>query len=527
MTRIPTLASSNMYNARMLSAQNNVYQTQMQLVTEQKSQNYVGIANDSNGLISVEIEKTQLQQYMSGNQFVQISLEATQNALQGVDDTIRDFKGIVSQFAQRDLENLDPVVDGKFIKELQQHAFDALKSTEFFLNQKVDDKYLFGGGKTSTIPTDLGYSSIEEFQAVYDGTYKTFPESRAANLSSFSVEGAAIGGLDITQVGDTRTIEPGNNNAFLYGTINQAADTTGDIRFLSNGAGQDQIYSDVEGAFSTISAGSTIVIDNGGANDGVHYVDKVSDDGRTITLKSTAGVVDAVIPDGSGLSMSQSYPVGTTIDLGDIDPSVNGKYTVEGVTVDVAGKVSLVVGAEDLGGGPWSYAASDIHKISADSYYQGDHLQISHKANEDRTIEVGINAEETAFEKAIRAMGILAQEGLVDPADPTEAGRRVQLALDLLNDASDGTRNGTSMAVEERGDIQSLQFSVTSKYDALEGIVASQKVQINYLDNRIGDIEHVNLTETAIKLQDSLTSLQIAYATLSKVNELSLINYIQ
>lgn len=525
MTRIPTYSSYNMYISRMLEAQSNVYTLQTQLATEQKSQSYVGIASDTYSLLSVEVEKNKLNTYINNNQTVQITLESTLSALEGMNETMRDFRDTIVQFTERDLENLDEIEDEQYIDDLQQRAFDAMKSMEFFLNQKVDGKYLFGGGQTNTSPVDFGYSSIEEFQAVYDGEFTTFPESRSANLSTFSVDGDTINGMTITQVGDTRTIDPVNDTAFLYGTINQASDTTGDVRFASNGTDNDTIYSDVEGAFSTIEAGGTIVIANGGANDGVHYVEKVSADGRTITLKSTSGVTDATVANGSGLSISQSYPVGTTIELSDIDPSVNGKFTVEDVTIS-GGKVSLTIGAEDLGGGPWTFAADSNSSIGTLSYYQGDNLKLQHKASDERVITIGVNAEETAFEKAIRAMGILAQDKLVDSSDPTEAGRKIQEALDLINDALDGTRTGSSMASEIAGSVEALEYSVTAKHDIIENIIANQESQITYIDTRVANIEGVDITEIAVKLQHAKTTLEVAYATIAQINELSLLNYL-
>jgi len=63
--------------------------------------------------------------------------------------------------------------------------------------------------------------------------------------------------------------------------------------------------------------------------------------------------------------------------------------------------------------------------LKAASYYKGDSLEYKHRVGEDRSIELGINAKNPAFEKAFRALGMLAQGGLdtarttKTPADTT------------------------------------------------------------------------------------------------------------
>ena len=59
---------------------------------------------------------------------------------------------------------------------------------------------------------------------------------------------------------------------------------------------------------------------------------------------------------------------------------------------------------------PADFSSQTLESVS---YYNGDDLKFEHRVNERRTIELGINAKDPAFEKGIRAMGMLSQGNAV------------------------------------------------------------------------------------------------------------------
>lgn len=71
------------------------------------------------------------------------------------------------------------------------------------------------------------------------------------------------------------------------------------------------------------------------------------------------------------------------------------------------------------------------------SYYNGDDLEFQHRVNERRSLQLGLNAKDSAFEKAIRAMGMLSQGSLYNFVDEGTSG---DVTLGLENP---GTHGGT------------------------------------------------------------------------------------
>ncbi|KAF0136570.1 MAG: hypothetical protein FD153_1904 [Rhodospirillaceae bacterium] len=55
--------------------------------------------------------------------------------------------------------------------------------------------------------------------------------------------------------------------------------------------------------------------------------------------------------------------------------------------------------------------ASTLFAFAPKSYYRGDQLNLDHSTDEDRTIALGINTSDPAFEKALRAIATIAQGG--------------------------------------------------------------------------------------------------------------------
>ncbi|MFR1032399.1 MAG: hypothetical protein ACLSE6_07760 [Alphaproteobacteria bacterium] len=71
------------------------------------------------------------------------------------------------------------------LRQLQNSAFSALKMLVDSLNTFANGKYLFGGGVSSQAPVDFPFSTLDEFQAYYDGLNIQYPSNSSADLSNF------------------------------------------------------------------------------------------------------------------------------------------------------------------------------------------------------------------------------------------------------------------------------------------------------------------------------------------------------
>lgn len=128
-------------------------------------------------------------------------------------------------------------------------------------------------------------------------------------------------------------------------------------------------------------------------------------------------------------------------------------------------------------------------------------------------------------------MGNIAQGNLLDTRNPLDtldevdenrAYDRVMESLDLLDEALESRPNSK----EPNGDITAIQYSVVSKLDTVKSTIDNQTSLQNSLTNYISDIKTVDKTEAVTMLLQEIQNLNISYAVISQVNQLSLLNYL-
>ncbi|HYN39592.1 MAG TPA: hypothetical protein VES39_10100, partial [Rhodospirillales bacterium] len=165
----------------------------------------------------------------------------------------------------------------------------------------------------------------------------------------------------------------------------------------------DTITAANDGAFAGLSPGATITIsDSETGNDGSYTV--VSSDGdKTITIAGT-----------------MSFPPATT------------EITVTNTLQDPG---------TDPGTG--NSLPDTTASITIGTWYRGDTRTQTHRVDEDRAFTLDINGIDPAFEKAIRALGIIAQGVSGEPGGLDENLERIDQALFLLNDVIDGDSDAT------------------------------------------------------------------------------------
>lgn len=317
-------------------------------------------------------------------------------------------------------------------------------------------------------------------------------------------------------------------HGFIADTMKGSELKTGNISFS---AAKNQMSSTVIGAFSHLKPGGTIIVQGADGNNGAKYIESVSSDGRTVTFSDETPVnIDQTITNGTGVTIARTYPVSSMLNLSDVNPSYNGNYTILGVSDDGN---TLTVKTENFPkyGNSAQFAATGIQSVTSESYYSGGSLSSTHRLNETTSIELNVTAESSGFEKLFRAMGNIAQGNLLDTRNPLDtldevdenrAYDRVMESLDLLDEALESRPNSK----EPNGDITAIQYSVVSKLDTVKSTIDNQTSLQNSLTNYISDIKTVDKTEAVIMLLQEIQNLNISYAVISQVNQLSLLNYL-
>ncbi|MBI4966812.1 MAG: hypothetical protein HZC25_01710 [Rhodospirillales bacterium] len=204
MTRIGTYGSHLSLIARMLNTQRSVHDSQAQVATEKKSQDYAGLATSSFRLVSLENERALSERFVETNQTAITKLNVMETSLKAVDKVIRTFRSELQAF-----QAVGPS-DPQNLQQMQARAWDALQQLQSYLDVKVEGDYVFGGGKTDTMPVQIPWGSLAEFQADYaidsSGTAgAAFPTTRSGHLSATYNGGAA--GTGYYYEGDTLQLE--------------------------------------------------------------------------------------------------------------------------------------------------------------------------------------------------------------------------------------------------------------------------------------------------------------------------------
>ena len=124
MTRISTMASNSILLDTIFRTQQRVLDSQIQVATEKRSQDYQGIAGNSRRLVNIENSSAALERFISNNEQQDVRFQITENVMESVKDTVLQFRNQLSNYAsgeKRDRERAEAI---------QVDAFEALKTIE-------------------------------------------------------------------------------------------------------------------------------------------------------------------------------------------------------------------------------------------------------------------------------------------------------------------------------------------------------------------------------------------------------------
>lgn len=427
MNRIANLASTNALVSRLMQTQARVNDLQIQTSTEKVSQTYQGIARYSQRLVNVENSRDMLSNFVSNNETADLRLKTMDAAVSGARTAIIDFREALFEFEAGSGN------EEQRIKDVQDAAFRALNNLGIYLNSDADGRFMFAGGRVTTQPVDLGLTTLQDFQAQYDGESTIYPPTRASHVeTNVTLPPAATGGLTM--------------------------------------AGTNTITAATAGSLASIPVGSTLTLANSAnGNDGTYTV--VSNDGTNITI--------------------------------------SGAMTVGASTITVANTINN--------------GADGTATLSVSSYYNGDTASQTQRVDQNRDFTMDINAVDPAFEKAIRAMGLIAQGVMGTNGGLDNHPERIDQALYLITSSLEITTMGSApFGAEEKSNIAQVQQDMGYQRVIIDQTNKRHETLIGFFDQNVIETENINTTEVVARLLDETRALETAYQAIARIQQLSL-----
>ncbi|MBE6454544.1 MAG: hypothetical protein E7017_06675 [Alphaproteobacteria bacterium] len=539
MTRVPTYANyMNLLNTSM-KTKSMVDTYSYQATTGIKYANYAGYGMTSSNIVSMEASLNVTQNFMTNNVNLNTTITAQSTIMETIEDSVSSFKSQLNNA----LSALSDLTDGKPINteaassvtELQTVAYSAMSLLSDGLNNSVGGKYIFGAGSSSA-PTQFKYSSLEEFQSYYDGINIKYPTTDNAALANRVATAADSGKLTISKNTDVDAPDNGfilsAENGFLSPVVTGSEATTGD---LTLSALDNTLKSDIRGAFNSIGAGDTLILNDGAGNQKAYIVDSVSTDGKTITFSDETPVqADATYTNGlnggNPVTISTSFTVGSVVNF---SGSNNVSPTMQVVGIKDNG--DLLVTADpsyfpaDIDTTPIEIPVESKWEIKSESYYVGGSATEVFRVSDNQSITMDISANDSVFDKLFRAFGMIAQGNMIQTDDDgnvvnaDEVNQLVNSAMDLLQSAIDNNGKATSGKNET---MSVVIAKISANYVTLNNVQTSLEAVQSNLEDSVYSIKNVDKTEATVKLLAAQNSLEASYQVLTSALNLSLLNYI-
>ena len=145
------------------------------------------------------------------------------------------------------------------------------------------------------------------------------------------------------------------------------------------------------------------------------------------------------------------------------------------------------------------------------SYYQGDSITATARADESFDLDYGITADEPGFEKFMRALAYTQWAGQ-NPTDP-DRGNVLSAAMDLTREAID--------------DMSRVRSKIGTNASVLDATRLRHEQFQNYATEAISELEDTDLTEAITRLNADQTLLQASYLSLSRLDSISLVDFLR
>ncbi|TVR98379.1 MAG: hypothetical protein EA406_07050 [Rhodospirillales bacterium] len=504
MTRIVDLAAANQLMGHVFRAQGRINGLQVQVSSGQVSQDYAGIARDSGRLVRLENTRDLHQRFVANNQTMDLKLKSTETTLASIRKTIQDFRFALLDYASGATD------DRTKVAAIQDAAFKSLIGLQGLLNTEVDGSHLLAGSRVTTRPVDFGLTTLAAFQAQVDGEAVTVPTTREAHLAGLTLGHAATGNLTFDEtastisastvnafanvpVGATITVGgTGSNNGNF--TVTENTGTMLTIRSVRLGLDQPTVTTAV------LSAPGDITLDHADTGD--------------LTFNAANGTVEAATP-----GSLAAIPVGSAFTVSGAAPANNGTYTVASNTGNVITIRQTILTDET----PAPVAAT----IELAPWFRGDTVARGHRVDAEQSFALDLTAVDPAFEKAIRAMKLIAQGTFGSAGGLDQNPERIGQAIWLLNSAVDRSVDGTPPFGPERpGNLAAVEMQVGLNRVLIDEANERFRKFIGFLDARVAEIENIDPTEAITRLFDQAQALEASLTTMARIRQLSLVRFL-
>lgn len=175
-----------------------------------------------------------------------------------------------------------------------------------------------------------------------------------------------------------------------------------------------------------------------------------------------------------------------------MNTQLGGRYLFSGSAVDIA--------PVDLD----SLAPATSPSSSDTGYYKGDSTITSVKVSSEQTVSYGVTADDENFEKALRALSLVAS-GATDEDTLSEASG-------LLDEAISG--------------LATVQTRLSLNASALETAISDQENYQEFAGDLATSLSGVDVAVVAAEMSAYETQLQAAYAAIGNIASLSLSSYL-
>lgn len=510
-TRVGSLSANNELINLILKTQRRIQERQTQVTSEKVSQVYSGLSRDAQRLVNLETVSQSLEQFVKNNDAMGLRIDVATDVVQSAQEVIGQFEDALTNYS------IGGRKDETAVENIQDWAFRSLQSLQALLNTQADGRYVLSGARVLTPPADLGLTTIEDFQALYDGATVTYPTTRNAHLADFSIDDDGAG--DTTWLVFAR--DAGAGLSRITSTTAQFANIAVGTKITVSGTASNNgtyTVSAVGGGGTTIDIVTEMLTDEVAVPITVTY-DDPSDRDNDLLLSATATFNRAASTINHGGALDD-IAVGEAFTVAD-SASNDGTYTVASNTGGIITIVRKFLTDEGA-------AAAEVDgTIAADSYYNGDEVDLTHRVDKDRSFAFNLNGADPAFEKAIRAMALIAQGAFGSEGGLDQNPSRIDQAKYLLSSSLErvvvgtppfGTELTSNLAYVE----QTLGFNSVLLADTND----AHERFTGFLETSISDIENVDPTETITRLLDDTRALEASYQALARIRELSLVNFL-
>ncbi len=536
MIRFATFSTHQMALSQMMDTQNRLFSSQMQISSGKVSRNYAGIAIESRRLVNLENAVTGV------NGFIRI-IDVTESRLQLMENAVVGTFDLASQF--RDLLVNALNIDNASLLTLNQRAEDMLQELTGALNVQQDNRFLFSGSRIDTAPIDVSVllaTSVPLVNAVEFTGAATDSGTGITGLTGISGVQVDSGATDdafqveFDSGSNTFTVtnlNGGASNTAVISSVPAAGETT-DISFsvggenfvltidenfdLGTSIATDTITGNVAagaGVFGTITLTGTtgdtsIINDNaietsGTANNATLTLS--SSDGDFVATGINLSVDGSTVPvtltnATTGATITLSVDVTTALDdtaIGDADTEIQLNDFLENVAAS-DGSVNV----EDARPGDPGYDST------APGYYEGDSDTLGVRIDRNATVDYGVTADESGFEKLFRALYMV-----------------LNVTVTSGNIDTDTLESALGLAIEAIEEIPDIRSMIGSDRLMLEKMKVRHQDFIVFTGEAINKIETVDVAAAVSRMSIDQVMLEASYMLTARLSQLSLANFLR